>query len=88
MNRLPKTLILSGLALAMMPAAAALASNLTLAAFGETRDEAIATAKHDLEANCKAREGKPLPDTFEIVFEKALSNGKYMIDAQMQCELP
>lgn len=68
--------------------AMAAVSNVTGNGEGASPEAAAAKAKETLEANCKSFGGTAVSDSFKVTFEKALSNGKYYVDATMECDIP
>jgi hypothetical protein len=68
--------------------ALAAVSNVTGNGEGASAEAAAAKAKETLEANCKSFGGTAVSDSFKVTFEKTLSNGKYYVDATMECDIP
>lgn len=69
-------------------AALATVSNVTGSADAATKEAAVKKAQENLNASCKSFGGTPVADSFKITFEKPLSNGKFYVDATMQCDVP
>lgn len=63
-------------------------SNVMGSANGATKEAAVKKAQGNLSANRKSFGGTPVADSFKITFEKPLSNGKFYVDATMQCDVP
>ncbi|WP_242111856.1 hypothetical protein [Luteimonas aquatica] len=83
---------LMGLAFGTSQAAFAEVVVQTNNADGANRDSGIAAVKEKLNAACAERGGKPVSDSFEVVFEKTSPNPDvpkpYYVDAKMKCDLP
>lgn len=68
--------------------ALAAVSNVTGKGEGSSKEAAVANAKENLDASCKSFGGTAVSDSLKVTFEKTLSNGKYYVDATMQCDIP